>query len=158
MSRAAGAVGQGDVVIPRDAIIALMRAADVTRRALTRTLQRFDLTLPQFNVLIILRKDEELPTLEIAARLVEETPGITRLINTLQAKKYLRRRQSREDRRQQLCSLTPAGRSVIDGLIPHVKATQEAVLAGLTRGEAVQLAGFLRRLHPAAPRGDGSGV
>jgi DNA-binding MarR family transcriptional regulator len=136
-----------DIVIPRDAIIALMKAADVTRRAMTRTLQAFDLTLSQFNVLIILRRTPELPTLEVAARLVEDTPGITRLMNTLTAKRYIRRRRRKEDRRQQLCSLTDSGRRVIDAVIPPMKATQERIIAGLSGDEVLQMITLLRRLH-----------
>ena len=147
MSKAAVDRISEDVVIPRDAIIALMRAADGTRRAMTRTLQDFDLTLSQFNVLIILLREEELPTLEVAARLVEETPGITRLMNTLAAKRYIRRRQSKTDRRQQLCFLTAAGRRVITSLLPDMKATQERVIGGLNRDEVLQLIGLLRRLR-----------
>jgi DNA-binding MarR family transcriptional regulator len=133
--------------LPRDAAIALMRAADGTRRAMVRTLRQFDLTLPQFNVLVILRWEEELPTLEVAARLVEETPGITRLMNTLTAKRYIRRRQCKGDRRQQLCSLTESGRRLINDVVPHIKATQARIVGGLSDGEVAQMIALLRRLR-----------
>ena len=129
-----------------------MRAADVTRRAMTRTLQEFNLTLPQFNVLIILRREQELPTLDVAARLVEETPGITRLMNTLVAKRHIRRRRSKADARQQLCSLTERGRHVIDSLVPNIKATQQGLIADLDRGEALQMIALLRRLRDPQAR------
>jgi len=124
-----------------------MKAADSTRRAMTRTLQRFDLTLPQFNVLIILRREGELPTLEIAARLVEQTPGITRLMNTLAGRRYIRRRRTREDRRRQMCALTETGRRLIDAVIPPVKATQERLIGGMNRDEVLRMIGLLRRLR-----------
>ena len=60
------------------------------------------------------------------------------LMNTLVAKRYIRRRRSRDDRRQQLCSLTASGRRLIDALIPHVKATQAGVVAGLSQDEALR--------------------
>ena len=124
-----------------------MKAADATRRAMTRTLQEFDLTLPQFNVLIILRREQELPTLEVAARLVEETPGITRLMNTLVVKRHIHRRRSKADARQQLCSLTERGRRLIDSVVPKIKATQQGLIADLDRGEVLQMIGLLRRLR-----------
>jgi DNA-binding MarR family transcriptional regulator len=147
MSTAAAGRASHDAVIPRDVIIALMKAADGTRRAMTRVLQEFDLTLSQFNVLIILLREQELPTLEVAARLVEDTPGITRLMNALVGKRYIRRRQSKEDRRQQLCSLTHSGRRVINAVIPGVRAAQERVIGGLNHDEMLQLIGLLRRLR-----------
>lgn len=136
-----------DIVVPRDAIISLMKAADASRRAMTKTLQGFNLTLAQFNVLIILRRQQELPTLEVAARLVEETPGITRLMNTLAAKRYIRRRQARGDRRQQLCSLTAAGKRLIDTVIPEVRVTQERIIGALNGDEVLQMISLLRRLR-----------
>ena len=132
--------------LSRDAAIAIMRAADATRRAMVRALQPFDLTLPQFNVLIILRWEEELPILEVAARLVEETPGITRLINTLTAKRYIRRRQCQDDRRQQLCSLTEEGRRLITEVIPHIKTAQGRLISGLSKEKAGQMIALLRAI------------
>ena len=126
--------------------MALMRAADGIRRELVRTLQPFDLTLPQFNVLIILRREAELPTLDVAERLVEQTPGITRLMNTLTVKRYIRRRRCKDDRRQQLCSLTDAGRRVIDAVIPHIFATHQRIISDLTADEVAQMTALLRRV------------
>ena len=125
-----------------------MSAADRTRRELVRTLQPFDLTLQQFNVLIILRRAdrEGLPTLEVATRLVEQTPGITRLMNTLSAKKYIRRRRCRNDRRQQLCSLTDSGMRVIDSVIPHIRAAHVRILSDLSGDETAQIVALLRRV------------
>ena len=129
-----------------------MRAADGARRAMTRTLQPFDLTLPQFNVLTILRFNDALPTFQVAARMVEATPGITRLMITLEAKGYISRSQSAGDRRQQLCSLTAAGAKVVDAAIPRVAAAQERLLRDLSRPEALQLTGLLRRVPaPGGP-------
>ena len=153
MNRAATArEPEVQIILPRHGIMALMRAADGARRAMTRTLQRFDLTLPQFNVLTILRFHQELPTFQVAARMVEATPGITRLMITLEAKGYISRSQSAGDRRQQLCSLTAAGVKVVDAAVPRVKATQERLLGDLSRPEALQLTGLLKRVPaPGGP-------
>jgi DNA-binding MarR family transcriptional regulator len=153
MTRAATArESEVHIILPRHAIIGLMRAADGARRAMTRTLQPFDLTLPQFNVLTILRFNDALPTFQVAARMVEATPGITRLMITLEAKGYISRSQSAGDRRQQLCSLTVAGAKVVDAAIPRVKAAQERLLRDLSRPEALQLTGLLRRVPaPGGP-------
>jgi DNA-binding MarR family transcriptional regulator len=110
---------------PTQAVIELMRAADRTRRALVRVLNPYDLTLQQMNVLIILRHagGQGLPTLEVAKRLVEQTPGITRLMNTLASKNYIRRHRHKDDRRQQLCYLTDKGTRLIDSVLPAILAS-----------------------------------
>lgn len=134
--------------LPRRASKSLMRAADRNRRAMVRVLQEFGLTLPQYNVMTILLHNDELPTHGVAARLVEETPGITRLMNTLIAKKYIRRRSSTDDRRQQLCSLTNAGRRVVEAAIPRFSEMQASVISDLSEKETSQLVALLRRVAP----------
>jgi DNA-binding MarR family transcriptional regulator len=137
------------IVLPRHAVVALMRAADGARRAMTRALEPFDLTLPQFNVLTILRHHRELPTFQVAARMVEATPGITRLMSTLEAKGHIRRSQSTGDRRQQLCALTPQGRRIVDAALSPFVAAQQQVLGDLTKSEALHITALLRRVPPA---------
>jgi DNA-binding MarR family transcriptional regulator len=100
-------------------------------------------------VLTILRHDPELATFDVAARLVEETPGITRLMNTLVAKKYIRRRSAKHDRRQQLCSLTAAGRRAVDAALPPFDDTQVGIISGLSETEARELVRVLHRVAPA---------
>jgi MarR family 2-MHQ and catechol resistance regulon transcriptional repressor len=139
-------------VLPREAIIALMRSADAARRAMTRALQPFDLTLPQFNVLTILLVLGELPTYEIAKHMVEATPGITRLVTTLNAKGYVRRSQSAGDRRQQLCSLTKEGRRIVESAIPSFLSTQKQLIRDLNRSEALQMIALLKRVPAPARR------
>ena len=70
----------------------------------------YGLTLQQYNVLRILRGAGEagLPTLEIAARMIEQTPGITRLLDRLE-KRAGAPRALRTDRRQVFAYSTPAG-------------------------------------------------
>ena len=59
------------------------------------------LSLKQHNVLRILRRaaNEGLPTLEVAARMIEQAPAITRLLDKLEAQGLIRRERSRKDRR-----------------------------------------------------------
>ena len=133
-------------LVARHAIVALMQAADAARRAMVRSLQPFDLTLPQFNVLTILLHHDELPTFQIAARMVEATPGITRLVSTLDAKGYVRRSQSKGDRRQQLCALTAAGRRLVKSAIPPFSTAQQRLIADLNRAESQQMTDLLQRV------------
>lgn len=136
---------------PHLAARALMSAADRVRRELVAVLQPFDLTLQQFNVLAILldAKGKELPTLEVAAGLVEQAPAITRLMNTLIAKKYLRRRACPEDRRRQLCSLTAEGLRVTNAALPIADATFTRIIGDLDDSEVRRMAALLDRVAPS---------
>jgi DNA-binding MarR family transcriptional regulator len=83
-----------------EAVVSLMRTADLLRRLLEQALEPLGVTAQQYNVLRILRgaRPEPLPTLEIAERMIEHTPGITGLLDRLEAKKLVRRDRCESDR------------------------------------------------------------
>jgi DNA-binding MarR family transcriptional regulator len=95
----------------QEAAVALMRTADLMRRALSAVVEPLDVTIQQYNVLRILRGAGErgLPTLEIAERMIEQAPGITRLIDRLEAKQLVARERCDTDRRQVFCRITGEG-------------------------------------------------
>lgn len=131
------------------AVLGILRAADVLRRRGTALLAPYDLTIQQFNVLRILRgaRPEGLCTLTIAERMIEQTPGITRLIDRLEAKQLVVRVRSDEDRRQVWCRITPAGLQLLARLDGPVAALDRAVVAGLPRADQVRLARLLETVH-----------
>ncbi len=94
-----------------EAAIALMRTADLVRRAVAGIVEPCGITPQQYNVLRILRGAGEngLPTLEIAERMIEQTPGITRLIDRLERKRLVSRERCPTDRRQVFCRITKGG-------------------------------------------------
>jgi DNA-binding MarR family transcriptional regulator len=94
-----------------EAGLGLLKTADLLREAGSRILEPFAVTDQQYNVLRILRGAGKsgLPTLEIADRMIERAPGITRLIDRLAKKGLVVRRRCETDRRQVYCLLAPAG-------------------------------------------------
>ena len=100
----------------QEAAIALMRTADLVRRSVGGIVEPFDLTPQQYNVLRILRGagEEGLPTLEIAERMIEQTPGITRLIDRLETKHLVSRERCKTDRRRVWCRITRDGLGLLE--------------------------------------------
>lgn len=125
--------------------VGLMRTADVLRRRGAAIVEPRGITLQQYNVLRILRGagEEGLPTLEVAARMIEQTPGITRLMDRLEAKSLVRRQRCPKDRRQHLCWITPAGRTLLDEL---EQPMNEAVEAGFAKLDETDRIAFIRLL------------
>ena len=80
----------------QEAVLGLLRTADVVRRLVARSLEPYDVTPQQYNVLRILRGagDEGLPTLTIGERMLEDSPGVTRLVDRLIAKGLVSRARS----------------------------------------------------------------
>jgi DNA-binding MarR family transcriptional regulator len=134
----------------QEATIALLRTADVVRRRLSRVVEREGTTLQQYNVLRILRgAPAPLSALEISERLIEETPGVSRLIDRLVAKKLVRRSRSSRDRRMLECSLTPQGLKLLERLDADVDAADAAPMATLAHDEVRRLTALLDRIRAA---------
>jgi len=124
----------------QEAMVALMRTADVIRWTLGQGMAPAGLTLQQYNVLRILRGagSDGLPTLEIGNRMVERQPGVTRLVDRLISKGLVQRARSEGDRRVVRCTITPEGATVLadlDAVVEDADKTMKEALgaAGLSR-------------------------
>lgn len=125
----------------QEALVGLMRTADILRRYVSAAVEPHGITLSQYNVLRILRGagDEGLPTLDVAERLVERTPGITRMMDRLEAKRWVRRERCPHDRRQVLCYLTSEGEELLAELDAPMDRADGAALSSLSEAEQREL-------------------
>ena len=116
-----------------EAVVTLLATADRVRGALARVTEAHAITLQQYNVLRILRGAGEggLPTLEIVSRMIERSPGITRLLGRLEARRLVRRVRCPGDRRQVLCHATGAAGRLLAGLDGPVAEAARGFLAPL---------------------------
>ena len=136
--------------VGQEAVVALFLAAERIRWPYLDLLaSEGDLTMQQYNVLRILRGAGEtgLPTLEIAERMIERTPGITRLLDRLEQKHLIARERSLEDRRLVFARITKAGRDLIARLDGPFDALDEKVLSELSQADLRTLVRLLERLH-----------
>lgn len=131
----------------QEALVALIRTADMLRRVVGGVVEPHRITAQQYNVLRILRGagDGGLPTLEIAERMIEQTPGITRLIDRLESKNLVSRERSATDRRCVYCRITPAGLDLLGRLDAPVEDASGLSLASLTKRELALLVEMLDR-------------
>jgi DNA-binding MarR family transcriptional regulator len=132
-----------------EAAIALLRTADVVRRRIGETMAPFGITMQQYNVLRILRGagSKPLPTLEIAERMIEEAPGITRLLDRIEAKGWVQRTRCKEDRRQVLCSITPQGLDLLASMDEAITRADHDAIGDLEQAELKELIGLLGRVR-----------
>ena len=137
----------------QEALVALLHTADLVRRHIGRALQPHDVTLQQFNVLRILRGAGEagLPTLEIAERMIERAPGITRLIDRLETAGLVLRERSTKDRRTVICRATAKALVLLASLDAAVDAADDAALGMLSEPVRRQLIRILDSIRAATP-------
>ena len=133
----------------QEAYVALLRTADDAKRFVSNVLEAEDVTLQQYNVLRILRGagDEGLPTLAVAERMIERTPGVTRLIDRMERKGWVERRRCTEDRRRVWCRITREGAELVDKLDVPIQSIDEALSAALSDPELVSMIGHLDRIR-----------
>lgn len=134
------------------AIVALLGAADATRRHLSRIVETHGLTLQQYNVLRILRgaAPDPLPTMEIAERMLERTPGITRFLDHLEQRGLVRRERCTDDRRMVHAWIADAGLELLAELDQEVDQGDRAVIEGLSPEAVDRLVGSLEALQENA--------
>ena len=138
----------------QEAAVTLMRTADVVRRLVGSAVEPHGITVQQYNVLRILRGAgcDGLPTLEIAQRMIEQTPGITRLIDRLQTKRLVERHRSADDRRCVYCRITAEGTELLAGLDAPVREVTDAAFHAVNKKQLAQLVESLDRLRQSIQR------
>src|SRR6478672_9759245 len=121
----------------QEAILALYRTSDMLRRRFSQLVEPHGISLEQYNVVRILRGAGKTgtPTLDIADRMIEMTPGVTRLLDKLEAKHLVRRERCPEDRRQVLCWITESGLRLLAELDKPLVAAGVKSMEPLPRAE-----------------------
>ena len=125
----------------------LLRTAEVLSSNVAGLLRPLGLSLPQYNVLRILRGagPEGMSCNEIGERMVTRDSDITRLLNGLEKRKLARRARDASDRRVIRAVITPAGEqlaTLLDGPIDELITSQ---LAHMKRADLRLLSDLLER-------------
>ncbi len=139
-----------------EAFLALLRTADDMRRRVSQVLEPAGVTLQQYNVLRILRGagPNGLATLAIAERMVERTPGVTRLIDRMEEKGWVTRERCTEDRRRVWCRITEQGLRLLAPLDPQVNAVDDSLEQVLEQDELAALIRYLDLLRDRLNQSD----
>ena len=109
---------------------------------LTEMCAAHDITHQQYNVLRILRGAHPVghPRYEIANRLIERAPDVTRLLDRLVRMGLVERYWSATNRRESIARITPAGLALLATMEPKMKQVQEQTLGRLPERDLRQLA------------------
>jgi len=120
-----------------EAIVAVIKTADLLVRLLDRKLIGLGLSHQQYNVLRIVRGSGAagIPTLAIGERLIECAPGMTRLLDRLEEKEMVRRERCKHDRRQVLCYITGKGERLLEEIQPLIDGLAERALEQIPPAE-----------------------
>jgi DNA-binding MarR family transcriptional regulator len=133
----------------QEAFLGLLKTVDLLRRKASAQTEPEGVTLQQYNVLRILRGagTEGLPTLEIVNRMIEQAPGITRLMDRLETKRLVSRERCPHDRRRVTCRIADKGLELLCRMDEVVSESDTALLGQLTVKEQRQLIRLLDRIR-----------
>ena len=107
----------------------------------------YDLTMPQFNILRILRGAKDVMAVNtIKERMVEKSPNTTRLMDKLIDKGLISRERCENDRRVVYVKITKKGLDLLSKLDLALKKT-DMVPKNLTEKEAATLSDLLDKLR-----------
>lgn len=132
---------------PMEVIGRINRCAALLQQAEDAPLRRVGLTRPEFDVLGTLRRTaHELTPGELARETFSSGAAVTKRLKQLTERGLVERRGDTRDRRFAHVSLTPAGRALVDELLPSQLAYESAVLSGLPPADQSALSGLLATL------------
>ena len=111
-----------------EAFVSVLRTAGAFQWREAELLKPYEITLPQYNVLRILRgaEPEGLICREIGERMIARDPDVTKLLDRLEARGLVSRERQEKDRRVIVARVTPGGLKLvgeIDG--PVLKLTAD---------------------------------
>ncbi|UBV41648.1 MarR family transcriptional regulator [Deinococcus taeanensis] len=132
-----------------DAYVKLWRASHAVEVSANRHLAQHDLTISQFGVIEALYHLGPLSQRQLADKILRSSGNLTMVIDNLERDGLVKRERDELDRRVMRVSLTPAGQSLIERVLPrHVEGIRD-VFSVLNDEELAQLSVLTRKLGRA---------
>jgi len=130
-----------------EAILNIQRTASVLSQAFAETLKPHGLSETQYNALRILRGagPKGLCCQEIAERMINRDPDITRLVDRLEGRMLVERARSEEDRRVVVTKITGEGLKVLAAIDAEAKDMPKHAIGHLGEKRLRILIGLLER-------------
>jgi len=124
-----------------EALLNIMRSADLLHREFQRRTRAWGITSTQYNVLRILRgaQPNGLPCAAIGERMITAEPDITRLLNRLKCLKFVRQRRDRNDRRVVITHISDAGLKLLSEMDPVIELAPHELLGHLSPPQITEL-------------------
>ena len=141
------------------ALLQLLHTAEALWNASRSFFARWDLSPSQFNVLNLLYDQRAGCTqIELSRSLIMHRSNVTGLVDRLEARGLVQRRDSAHDRRAYRVVLTAAGKRLVQHILPQYYTAAEQVWGALPVARTHQLVSELTRVCANAEKVAGDGV
>ncbi len=105
-----------------------------------------DITIDQGLILIILDKEEKISQSELGELVFKDYASITRILNLMEKKDFIKKTISSNDRRRSVIEITQKGKKTLTILNPIIQLNRNTALKGLSNKEMIHLYGLLKRI------------
>jgi DNA-binding MarR family transcriptional regulator len=131
-----------------EAYLQVLRSGTVLHHRVERSLARLGLSYGRFMLLCLLNQDPEpIPVCKLAAKAGVTTPTVSALLAGMVRDGLVERREDTSDRRVVRIGLLPAGRRILDDVLPGLFVLQTAVMSGLDHEELAALVTLLSKVR-----------
>ncbi len=130
--------------------VVLSRAHNALGERLQASVAAHDLTLTEFGILEVLYHKGPLLLGEVQRRILVSSGGVTYLVDRLEKKGLVERRECTGDRRARYAALTEAGEEIISRIFPAHASCIESLMGSLSEDEQRAAVALLRRVGLAA--------
>jgi DNA-binding MarR family transcriptional regulator len=135
-----------------EAMLNLLVAAGHLRDRIERVCAEHDVTHGQYNVLRILKgAPDGHARCDIARRLLERAPDVTRLIDRLEHQGLVERSRSEQDRRLSLTRITRKGLRLLEAMRPGIDEAFAEISTRLSVTDAKELSRICEALYDPEP-------
>jgi DNA-binding MarR family transcriptional regulator len=124
-------------------------ASKIIENRFDRLISKYGITIAQYNVLRILRGVYPAghPRCDIAIRMMDVAPDITRLIDRLEKQGLVVRDRTNKDRRMSITKLTDKGLKFVNDIQPVIDNEHKKITKNLTDKECGKLSKMLEKLY-----------
>lgn len=129
----------------------LLRIQHKVNRRETAHLAEYNLTLPQFDVLAQLHREEGITQQTLADRLLVTKGNVCGLMDRMVEQGLVERRADPQDRRAYMLYLTPKGKALIQQILPAQNRLIDEQMGRLSPAKQKQLLDLLGELDRALP-------
>jgi DNA-binding MarR family transcriptional regulator len=135
--------------IEEEALMNLFLANNFLKKKVDDACSRYSITNAQYNVMRILRGayPEGYPRCEIIARMIDQAPDVTRIIDNLEKQDLIVRLNSAEDRRLSITKITQKGLDILQKMESEINAVNDYLKNSLNKAEIEQLSQICEKLY-----------
>ena len=126
--------------------MALLRAREAVMVNFRPMLSRHDMTEQQWRVVRVVAEAGRLDATEVAARASILAPSLTRMIRSLEERKFIKKRKDANDGRRVILEIAPAGIALIERASPESLAIYDRLEAQFGRAKLDTLLDLLDEL------------